>query len=107
MVRIRIVESASLPRAVDAEGHGMLGADGTSAACATVSAALKAFGLALVDNAECDVDGAIAESGTYHLTVGDCRDAEWLRGVWEMTRSVLLLGQRAWPGEIEVTIIEE
>lgn len=107
MVRIRIVESAGLPRAVEAEGHARLGADGESAACATVSAALKAFGLAVVENDRCPVDGAIAESGSYHLVIGDCRDGEWLRGLWELTKRVLLEGQRAWPDEIEVAITKE
>lgn len=107
MVRVRVVESDGVPRSVVAEGHAALGSDGASAACATVSAILKAFGLALVENARCAVDGEVSESGTYHLRIEECRDAAWLRGAWGVTRTVLIEGQRAWPGEIEVQITKE
>lgn len=107
MVRVRVVEAEDVPRSIDASGHARLGDDGASAACASVSAALKAFGLALVNNNDCVVDGAVRESGMYHLEIGDCRDHAWLSGAWRVTRTVLLEGQRAWPDEIRIEITKE
>ena len=107
MVSVTATLRRGLPRTIHAAGHAALGADGTSPACAAVSAALKAFGLALVENGTCSVSGDVTQSGRYDLEIIRCGDARWLRGVWTVTRIVLEETQRTWPREIDLNVLEE
>ena len=107
MVSVTVRLHRGIPRALHAEGHAALGADGTSAACAAISAALKAFALALIEHGSCRVHGDVTHSGRYDLEITRCRSARWLRGAWEVTRLVLEETKRAWPEQVDLNVLEE
>lgn len=107
MIRVTVRLRDALPVRIDADGHGLRGFDGQSAPCAAVSAVLKGLGLVLVEAPQCTVDGSVDQAGRYRLIISDCGDPHWMRGVWDSSRTTLQEIAREWPGEVNVSIIEE
>ncbi|WP_159438729.1 hypothetical protein [Alkalispirochaeta americana] len=89
-----------IPVRIEANGHGLRGADHRSASCAAVSAVLKGLGVVLVENSSCTVQGSVAGPGAFVLTVKDCRDQAWLQGVADLLGQTLQEIALAWPEEV-------
>ena len=107
MVRIRITRDAECIRRVRSTGHAIAQKGTDSAACASVSAVLKAFGLTIVESESCDVRGGAPRPGLFDLECIGCRDREWFRGVGDLfVRSVTAIRDE-WPNQVEVEIDEE
>jgi uncharacterized protein YsxB (DUF464 family) len=107
MVVVHAVVARGMLRSLRVEGHATIGEDGVSAACAVVSAATKALGLALTGNRSCSVTGDVVESGVFTIDSVRCRDRRWTRGAWDVARRAFLEAAEAWPHEVRVTIVEE
>lgn len=107
MIRVTVSTRRGVLYRIAAEGHGSRGPDGLSAVCAAVSALLKGVGLSLLDSPGCTVEGTIEDQGLFDLTVTRCDDERWLRGLGDLTCTVLREIARQWPREIVFAVNEE
>lgn len=106
MIEVTISQRDNVPVRIVSTGHAVVGENGESAPCAAVSTLLQAFGLILVDSG-CVVHGVVDQPGSFDMTIGDCDDPRWYRGVADVTIAALQAVQRSWPGQIHVVINEE
>lgn len=106
MIEVTVTKRDGVPIRIVSIGHAGVGVGGESAPCAAVSTLLQAFGLVVIDNG-CVIHGTVDRPGLFDVTVGECVDPRWYRGVADVTVEALRAVQRSWPDEIHVVINEE
>ena len=103
MITVRAWSKSGFLRRLESDGHASKTEDGDSAACAAVSAVLKAFAVVAVDRF--DATGAAPTPGRLEIAMHGAH--ERAAGAWTLCRATLLEIERAYPDQVVVKTTEE
>ena len=103
MITVRAWSQGGFLRRLEADGHAAKPEAGDSAACAAVSALLKAFAIVAVDRF--DATGSAPAAGRLELAMRGVH--ERAAGAWTLCRATLLEIERAYPDQVVIHTTEE
>lgn len=103
MITVRAWSRGGFLQRLESDGHAVKPNTGDSAACAAVSAVLKAFAIVAVD--DFGATGSAPAPGRLEIAMQSAH--ERAAGAWRLCRATLLEIQQAYPGQVVVTTTEE